>query len=56
MLPLRERDKAFEWLERAYAQRDSRLVLHQPDPLFDFLRSDPRFQNLLRRMGLPQSY
>jgi len=47
-----DRDRAFEWLERAYAERNRNMpyiVLH-----FDSLRGDPRFQDLLRRMGLPQ--
>ena len=50
---LGDRHKAFAWLERAYEQRDSRLVMGQANPAFQFLRSDPRYADLLRRMGLP---
>jgi len=47
-----EKDKAFEWLERAYAERSVGLSLLKVDPRFDPLRSDPRFADLLRRMNL----
>jgi hypothetical protein len=49
---LGEKDLAFEWLEKAYADRTARLS-EPPDPPFDNLRSDPRFRNLVRRVGLP---
>jgi DNA-binding NtrC family response regulator/TolB-like protein len=47
-----EKDAAFEWLERAYEDRDVWLVWLKREPRFDVLRSDPRFENLLRRIGL----
>jgi TolB-like protein/DNA-binding winged helix-turn-helix (wHTH) protein/Flp pilus assembly protein TadD len=47
---LDERDQAMFWLEKAYAERFNPGVLMRP--AFDRLRSDPRFQNLLRRIGL----
>ena len=51
---LGHKDKAFEWLERAYRQRDSDLAeFFKMNPRFDSLRSDPRFQDLLRRMNFP---
>ena len=51
---LGEKDQAFEWLEKAYHGRDSLLVLLKVEPMFDPLRSDPRFQDLLRRVGFSQ--
>jgi len=49
-----DRDKAFAWLERAFLQRASVMVTLKVDPAFDSLRSDPRFQNLLKRVGLAE--
>jgi TolB-like protein/Flp pilus assembly protein TadD len=49
---LGEKDQVFEWLERAYEQRDDRLVFIKVDPLSDNIRLDPRFPDLLRRLGL----
>lgn len=51
---LGEKDKAFEWLEKAYNQRADGLALLKVDPWYDPLRSDPRFTDLMRRVGLPQ--
>ena len=50
---LGDRDRAFEWLERAYEQRETGLVKLQVDPDWDTLRDEPRFQELLRRMEFP---
>jgi len=47
-----ERDRALEWLERAYEVRDPNLPAVGWLPVFDDVRDDPRFQNLLRRMNL----
>jgi tetratricopeptide (TPR) repeat protein len=47
---LDEKDQAMAWLEKAYAERLNPGVLIRP--CFDPLRSDPRFQDLLRRVGL----
>lgn len=49
---LGEPDQAFEWLERAYEERDPWLVWIKVNPAFDRVRSDPRFPDLLRRVGL----
>jgi DNA-binding winged helix-turn-helix (wHTH) protein/TolB-like protein/tetratricopeptide (TPR) repeat protein len=48
---LGNRDKAFEQLDTALSIRDARLTLMKVDPKWDGLRSDPRFQATLRRMG-----
>jgi DNA-binding winged helix-turn-helix (wHTH) protein/TolB-like protein/Flp pilus assembly protein TadD len=48
---LGNRDKAFERLDTALSMRDARLTLLKVDPKWDGLRSDPRFQAALRRMG-----
>ena len=50
---LGEKDQAFEWLEGAYEERSTRLVFLKQWRIFDPLRADPRFQELLRRVGLP---
>ncbi len=50
---LGQKDEAFEWLEKAYEERDSDMVWLRTWPGFDSLRSDPRFQDLLRRMNFP---
>jgi tetratricopeptide (TPR) repeat protein len=49
---LGETDSAIAWLEKAVDQRDERVVMLKVDPHFDSLRSDPRFHNLLGRLGL----
>ncbi len=48
------KDEAFFWLNKAYAQHSNALTGLKADPLYDPLRSDPRFQDLLRRVGLTQ--
>ncbi len=47
-------DEAIEWLEKAYEAHDPNLTYIGVDPLFDGLRDDSRFQDLLRRMNFPQ--
>jgi len=49
---LRDFDQAFSLLEEAYAERDNKLQYLKVEPLFDPLRSDPRFKALLKRMNL----
>ncbi len=50
---LSDNDRAFEWLERAYQARATRLGWLAVLPEFDTLRPDSRFNDLLRRIGLP---
>ena len=49
---LGEQDEAFASLERAYQRHESNLADLAVDPLFDPLRSDPRFKQLLKKMRL----
>ena len=46
-------DKAFEWLDRAYAQRDGGLIETKVDPLLKNSHSDPRFAAFLKKLNLP---
>ena len=50
---LGDKDQAFALLEKAYVERDNMIVLLKVDPYFDSLRTDPRFDDLLRRVGFP---
>lgn len=49
---LGDNDRAFEWLEKAYKGRSYGLQYIKVDPHYDAVRSDPRYAELLRRMGL----
>jgi len=51
---LGDKDRAFEWLEKAYQQRDWGLVQLRVSPDFDSIRNDPRFVDLLNRMSFSQ--
>jgi hypothetical protein len=51
---LGEIDRAFSVLENAYRRRDGGLILLDAGPRLDGLKSDPRFQQLVQRIGLPQ--
>ena len=46
-------DEAFEWLDRAYAQRDPSLMSTKVEPLLKSLHSDPRFAAFLKKLNLP---
>jgi len=50
---LGDKEQAFAWLEKAYRERRDLMVVLNIDPLVDPLRTDPRFQDLVRRVGLP---
>ena len=49
-----ETEEAFTWPERGYRERDPLMVCLKAFPAFDPLRSDPRYQDLLRRIGFPE--
>ena len=51
---LGEKSRALDWLDKAYAERNDRLVYLGAEPMADPLRSEPRFRDLLQRLGLPQ--
>jgi TolB-like protein/DNA-binding winged helix-turn-helix (wHTH) protein/Tfp pilus assembly protein PilF len=51
---LGDKDHAFVWLEKAYEERESALPTLKVDVYWDNIRPDPRFQNLVRRVGLPE--
>ena len=50
---LGDRDQAFQWMDRAWEERSNWLIYLLVDPLFDEVRTDPRFQDLVGRVGLP---
>ncbi|HKD82958.1 MAG TPA: tetratricopeptide repeat protein [Candidatus Angelobacter sp.] len=52
---LGDKDKALEWLETAFAERADGLTWLNVEPMLDELRSDAKFQDLVRRIGLPSS-
>jgi DNA-binding winged helix-turn-helix (wHTH) protein/tetratricopeptide (TPR) repeat protein len=49
---LHEDERVFEWLDKSYEDRSTNLIYVKIDPLFDTIRSHPRFVALLHRMGL----
>ncbi len=51
---LHENEKAMDWLEKAYEDRSNAIIFLKVDPDFDGLRSNPRFQILLRRLALQE--
>lgn len=46
-----ERETAFSWLERACEERNPDLIELTSDPVFDALKTDPRFLDVMRRVG-----
>ena len=48
-----EKDSAFEWLDRAFAQKDINLYYIKADPLLKYIEPDPRYKAFLQKMGLP---
>ena len=51
---LGEKERVFEWLEKAFTIREPNLTYVKNDSSFDNVKADPRFQDLLKRVGLPQ--
>jgi tetratricopeptide (TPR) repeat protein len=51
---LGDRNQAFEWLERGFEQRDPKMAFLKVDPKWNNLRDDPRFIDLMRRVGFSQ--
>jgi hypothetical protein len=51
---LGDKDQAFQWLNTAFQERDEGLMGLKTDFSLDPLRSDPRFAELVRKVGLPQ--
>ena len=48
-----QRDEAFEWLDRAYAQHEGNVASTNLDPMLKNLRSDPRYAAFLKKQNLP---
>ena len=46
--------EAMKWLNIAYEKKEAQLVFMGVDPLWDPIRDDPRFQDLLHRMNFPE--
>ena len=51
---LGDKDHAFEWFNTAYQEHDAGLMALRTDFTLDSLRSDPRYAELVRKIGLPQ--
>lgn len=51
---LGDKEKTFEWLEKAFQARDTDLPRFRLGPTFDPIRDDPRYKDLLKRMNLPE--
>jgi adenylate cyclase len=49
-----DKTKAFEWLDRAYSQRDGGMAMIKYDPFLVSLRGDPRYAALVKKLGLPE--
>lgn len=51
---VKDADQTMKWLEKAFQERSALLFWVNSDPVFDFLRGDPRFKDFGRRAGLPK--
>jgi hypothetical protein len=50
---LSDQNQALDWLQQAYEGRDESMTYLRTEPILDPLRSNPRFQELLRKMNFP---
>ena len=50
----KDKDKTIEYLNKAYEERDRGLLLLKVNKTWDFVRDDPRFKELVRRVGIPE--
>jgi hypothetical protein len=48
-----DKTQTLVWLEQAFNQRDSKLTYIRVEPAFDPMRSDPQFQHIVERLGMP---
>ncbi len=48
-----DKNETMKYLEASYRMHDPDLIFIQNEPLFDFLHADPRYQALVKKMGLP---
>jgi TolB-like protein/DNA-binding winged helix-turn-helix (wHTH) protein len=51
-----DKDCVFEWLEKAFQERDDLMINLNAEPVFNGIRTDPRFQDLVHRVGLPKGW
>ena len=51
---LGDKDQALAWLDQAYAAGSINLIYLNVEPIFDSLRSNPRWKELIRRMNYPE--
>jgi eukaryotic-like serine/threonine-protein kinase len=51
---LQDKDKTFEYLNKAYEQREPQIIVIKFAPRFSFLRDDPRFKELVKKVGIPE--
>ncbi|PYL89134.1 MAG: hypothetical protein DMF16_07040, partial [Verrucomicrobia bacterium] len=51
-LGLGEKEKALDWLDKAYGNQESACWLLKVDPIYDSVRKEPRFQAILKKIGL----
>jgi hypothetical protein len=49
-----DRQKSFEWLDKAFAEHSNAVTSLKVNPLYDLLRSDPQFSQYLKRAGFTQ--